>query len=36
MAWSYRREQYQEQGTDKTIQLIRDKAAEEKIPYSHT
>jgi hypothetical protein len=32
---SVRREQYQEQGTDKTIQLIRDFAATEKIPYSH-
>jgi phage terminase large subunit len=32
---SYRREQYQEQGTDKTIQLIRDFAATEKIPFSH-
>jgi hypothetical protein len=32
---SYRREQYSEQGTDKTIQLIRDFAATERIPYSH-
>lgn len=32
---SVRREQYSEQGTDKTIQLIRDFAATERIPYSH-
>ena len=32
---SYKRESFSEQGTDKIIQLIRDKAAEEKIPYSH-
>jgi phage terminase large subunit len=32
---SYRRETYSEQGTDKTIQLIRDFAATERIPYSH-
>jgi len=32
---SYRRERYQEQGTDKTIQLVRDLAAAERIPYSH-
>jgi phage terminase large subunit len=32
---SVRREQYTEQGTDKTIQLIRDNAAAERIPYSH-
>jgi len=32
---SARREFYREQGTDKTIQLIRDFAAVEKIPYSH-
>lgn len=32
---SCRREQYSEQGTDKTIQLIRDFAASERIPYSH-
>ncbi len=32
---SCKRESLSEQGTDKTIQLIRDRAAEEKIPYSH-
>jgi phage terminase large subunit len=32
---STKRESFSEQGTDKTIQLIRDRAAEEKIPYSH-
>ena len=32
---SIRRERYEEQGTDKTIQLIRDKAAAERIPYSN-
>jgi hypothetical protein len=32
---STRREAYSEQGTDKTIQLIRDAAAAERIPYSH-
>lgn len=32
---SYRRERYQEQGTDKTILLIKDFAASERIPYSH-
>ncbi|WP_142249761.1 terminase family protein [Bradyrhizobium sp. UNPF46] len=32
---SYKRERYSEQGTDKTIQLIRDAAAAERIPYSH-
>jgi phage terminase large subunit len=32
---SVKRESFSEQGTDKTIQLIRDRAAEEKIPYSH-
>jgi hypothetical protein len=32
---SYRRESYSEQGTDKTIQLIREFAATERIPYSH-
>jgi phage terminase large subunit len=32
---SVKRESFSEQGTDKTIQLIRDRAAEFKIPYSH-
>lgn len=32
---SYRREVYQGIGTDRTIQLIRDFAAVEKIPFSH-
>lgn len=32
---SYKREKYQEQGTEKTIQLIRDFAASERIPYSN-
>ncbi len=32
---SVRREFYQEQGTDRTAQLIRDIAAAERIPYSH-
>ena len=32
---SVKRDYYQEQGTDKTIQLIRDAAATEKIPFSH-
>jgi hypothetical protein len=32
---STRREYYQEQGTDKTIQHIRDLAAAERIPCSH-
>jgi hypothetical protein len=32
---SYKRESYTEQGTDKTIQLIKDFAAIERIPYSH-
>ena len=33
---SYKRESFSEQGTDKTIQLIRDRAAEFKIPHSHS
>lgn len=32
---SIRREYYQEQGTDKTVQLIRDIAATERIPFSN-
>src|ERR1700710_1403045 len=32
---STKRESFSEQGTDKTIQLIKDRAAEKKIPYSH-
>lgn len=32
---SYKREQYQGIGIDKTIQLIRDFCATEKIPFSH-
>jgi hypothetical protein len=32
---SVEREYFQEQGTDKTIQLIRDRAALKKIPFSH-
>jgi phage terminase large subunit len=32
---SYKRVSYSEQGTDRTIQLIRDAASTEKIPYSH-
>jgi hypothetical protein len=32
---SYRRESYSEQGTDKTILLIREFASTERIPYSH-
>lgn len=32
---SIKREQYQGIGTDKTIQLIRDFASTEKIPFSH-
>jgi len=32
---SYRRDYYEKQGTDKTIQLIRDGAAQEQIPFSH-
>jgi len=32
---SYKRVSFTEQGTDKTIQQIRDFASEEKIPYSH-
>lgn len=32
---SYKREYYEKQGIDKTIQLIRDAAAEHKIPFSH-
>ena len=31
---SIRREHYTEQGTDKTIQLIRDAAVSERIPYA--
>jgi hypothetical protein len=29
------RESFSQQGTDKTIRLIRDRAAEFQIPYSH-
>jgi phage terminase large subunit len=32
---TYHGEQYQVQGADRTIQLIRDDAAAERIPYSH-
>jgi phage terminase large subunit len=32
---SIRREQYQQQTTDRTIQAIRDIAAMERVPYSH-